>query len=109
MADYRHGKTQKSAVASKTLAPEATTDSVQSFNDTQLTQGSNAKPVAAVITVEDNTIRYAFAKDPDQSNEGHEADAGDTIRLEGTGTVGGFRYISAAAGVHASLKITFEY
>lgn len=67
---------------------------------------------SAMITVEDNEIRYAFGVAPvkDGAGElGHPGGDGSIIKLNSHKSVRDFQFISAVAGDHAKLMITIGF
>lgn len=88
-----------------TTFEQASTDTSQALTAASIkVGGKNAQ--GAIITVEDNTIRYAFGTAPTQAGLGHSAAAGTKIVLDSSSLVHAFRFISAVAATPGSLQVT---
>lgn len=91
------------------------TDAAQIIAVAKQTQGSGDKLQtckSAMITVEDNEIRYTFGVTPvkDGASElGHPGGDGSLIKLNSLKSVRDFQFISAIAGSHAKLMITIGF
>ena len=75
----------------------------------------NITALAALITVEDNSIRICYdGTTPTNSNGtsadvGHKLDAGQNYLIEGGTSVKNFKCIDAATGVNAVVKVTTHF
>lgn len=96
--------------------PEATesitsTNSAKDLSDSLSAgiQKGNQKCVGAIITVESNSIRYAFGGANADQTTGHLASAGDKIVLNGYKEVETFNFASETADSHATLRVTIRF
>lgn len=67
---------------------------------------------SAVITIEDENIRYAFGVTPVKNGAGelgHPAGDGDVIKLNSYKALKDFKFVSAVAGSHAKLMVTIGF
>lgn len=81
----------------------------ESAVDTVLTLTPISGCVGAVITVEDQSIRYSFGTAPTNdagTGLGHIATSGTTITLRSGNAVKKFKYLNKTAGSNATLQIT---
>jgi len=87
----------------------ASTNANQALPAAVLTNASRSA-VRVVITVEDNTIRYAFGGIiPTQGTLGHLLTANESLVIGHPASIASFRFISDAANTHGNLQITGEY
>ncbi len=88
------------------------TDAVQNLGDDSfiVMQVSGKNIVALMITLEDDNIRWAVGANPSQAGAGHLlAKDGAPFMLRGIGMIEDFRFISATAGNHGTIKYTPFY
>lgn len=89
------------------------TDAAQQLPaDSRTHPSTGAAAQAVFITLEGNSIRYAFGVDPTQDSGtalGHVLAAGDAIRLAHEQAISDFKFISQASGAHGTLQITAEF
>ena len=96
------GLTQK--LASSDVAQALPASVTQS---SQLRIGVSVLAVSALITVEGNSIRYAFGgAAPTQAGLGHLLIAGASLKLDNPDDIASFQFISATAGQAAVLQVT---
>ncbi len=86
------------------------TDAVTTLPQTLL-HNRERMAIAAMLAIEDASIRVAFNIDPTQGVEGlgYLLSPGDSWRIVGQGNLRNLRYINAASGMNAVLIITPEY
>lgn len=84
----------------------ASTNTAQSLNATQL---GAFTPIAALITCETNSVRFAFGGTTPTTSLGHLLAAGESLRVANGGMVRSFKFISAEADTHGTLQVTIEY
>lgn len=91
------------------------TDAAQIIAVAEHTQGSGDMQQTckgAVISFEDNEVRYAFGVTPVKDGVGelgHSAGDGSILKLNSYKAVRDFQFISAIAGSHAKLMITIGF
>ena len=88
----------------------AVTDVVQYFA-AAIYSKDNHPAVSALITCEENAIRFAFGTDPTQGvgAVGHILYAGQAIQLSNSYAIRQFRFINETAQTDAVLQITAEF
>lgn len=84
-----------------TTFSQNSTDTAQSLTASGITNAGGA-----IITVETNSVRYAFTATPTQAGLGHLATAGTVIVLNSGSLVKNFKFISAVAATHGTLQIS---
>jgi hypothetical protein len=84
----------------------ASTNTAQGLATTMLTDTNLGKANGAIITIEDNSIRYAFNATPTQAGLGHIATANSVIILNSPQMVYNFKFISHANNTHAVMQVT---
>lgn len=85
----------------------STTNAAAALATNKMTQAVTGKLAeSAVITVENNPIRYAFTSTPTQGGLGHKANPGDIIKLNSRKAITDFKHISDGSGNHAVLQVT---
>jgi len=66
-------------------------------------------PIAALITCEDNAVRFAFGDTVPTLTLGHILNANQSMRLAHPALIRSFSAINETAGSTAILHITYEY
>lgn len=69
----------------------------------------NRLAVGMTITVETNSIRFAYGTNPTQAGLGTLVTAGSIITLNSIAKIKAFRYISAVLDTHATLQFHPEF
>jgi len=68
---------------------------------------SGHKAQVAFITVEDAQIRFRYDGTDPTSSEGHIADVGDVIKIEGYDNIANFKAIRTGSS-DATIRVTYE-
>lgn len=90
----------------------AGTDAAQNLTAAELVHAGNAerKPVSAMITVEDENLRYTVGDStPSVAPLGHLTEPGDVIYLECYNSIKTFKFINAAAAVTTNIMVTVGF
>lgn len=89
----------------------AASDSAQTLADAIVYDSNGNARSWALVTVEDNNIRYAWATNPTNANgtsadTGHLLQTGTSLKLGSPEELADFRFINAVAGSDAVLQVT---
>jgi hypothetical protein len=92
----------------------ACSDVVQTFSDAQMQNSNGALPIACLVVVEGEDIRFAFDADPVQGAQGSGVlgttlFAGQSYLISNPRNIQNFRFINAVNAVNGFLQVSMFY
>jgi len=89
-----------------TTFTQTSTNTSAALTAASLLSDNGNRAIAALITCEDNDVKFVFGTTPVSEGLGHTLGVGDSVMINNSGGLKSMRIISAVADSHGVLMIT---